>query len=124
MTYELDHFKPKDEDLFPKLINEFYNLRWCCRICNARSAKGNNWPTPEEEAQGYGFVDLCVDDWQKHYKVLPDGQLEALTRKATYTIKVIGLNKPNHVKERLKILNAGHSLFAPPNQPPRANDVS
>ena len=112
-TYELDHFKPKSRPEFEHLKNDFYNLRWCCCICNGRSAKGDHWPSPEEIALGMHFVDLCEDDWQLHYRVFPNGKLEALTSQARYTVQVIGLDSDDYVKLRKRILENEGSLFQP-----------
>lgn len=110
-NYQLDHFKPKGNALFKALENDFYNLRWCCHICNRADAKGETWPSATEESRGESFVDLCQDDWTRHYNILPDGKLEALTNKATYTIRIIGLNDRDYVRHRLQILARGGSLF-------------
>jgi uncharacterized protein (TIGR02646 family) len=103
-NYELDHFKPKGPKHFPHLINDFYNLRWCCRICNGRDAKGDHWPSNEQEILGDGFVDLCQENWQDHYQILPDAGFEPLTRKAIYTIAALHLNSEDHLDLRRKIL--------------------
>lgn len=118
-NYELDHFKPKhfdpvDVDPKKSLRNDFYNLRWCCHICNSRARKGSKWPTPEEETLGAGFVDVCNENWYEHYEVQKDGQLKSLSDKATYTIEAIGLNDEGYIRQRLRILAAGHALFKPP----------
>ncbi len=111
-NYHLDHFKPQAQfDDLDDSKDNFYNLRWCCHICNRRDAKGDKWPSPEEEAQGKGFVDLCEDDWQDHYDILPDGKLHALSAKAFYTIEAIGLNGEDYVKQRLEIFQKGGSLW-------------
>lgn len=110
-NYCLDHFKPKGRPEFAYLKNDFYNLRWCCRICNGTDAKGDKWPSPEEEALGFGFVDLCEDDWKKHYRILADGKLEGRTPQAEYTIQAIGLNNAGYVRQRISIFKKGSSIF-------------
>lgn len=110
-NYHLDHFKPKGKPEFEDLQDDFYNLRWCCHICNRSDAKGDKWPTPDQEARGDGFVDLCVEDWQDHYSILPDGRLETLTSKAKYTVEIIGLNHEDYIRHRKRILDSGGTIF-------------
>jgi hypothetical protein len=80
-------------------------------MCNRSGGKGSHWPSEEEESQGFGFVDLCEDDWQTHYQILPDGKLEPLTKKAVYTIETLLLNTDGYVEHRKDILARGGSLF-------------
>lgn len=109
--YQQDHFRPRK--VFPddEYVNGFYNLCWCCTVCNRVDAKGDKWPSPEEEALGKGFVDLCEDDWEMHYEIQPNGVLKPLTMKADYTIETIGLNGQDYVEHRLSIIQKGYSIF-------------
>ncbi len=88
--FEIDHFCPRKP--CPDKIDDFYNLYWCCHGCNKPGCKHAHWPSAELIALGYGFVDLCEDHFEDHYSLMPDGTLNALTKKAEYTIRHIGLN--------------------------------
>ena len=101
-NFELDHFCPRR--VCPDKVDDFYNLYWSCHACNMPGSKHGNWPDDELIAMGYGFVDLCVDRFEDHYTLLPDGTLNALTKKAAYTIRQIGLNCKDlkRLRERLQ----------------------
>ncbi len=57
---EVDHFRPSSRSEFAHLKNEWTNLYYCCRVCNGRQGKSDHWPTEEQEAYGYRFVDPCA----------------------------------------------------------------
>ena len=64
---EIDHFRPlhaKDHD-FSHLKNEYSNLYWTCGQCNLE--KGNHWPSDAEYAEGFRFLDPCVEDHDDHW---------------------------------------------------------
>jgi len=111
-SFWLDHFYPKDATLFPARINDFYNLYWSCMPCNRR--KWNQWPPDEVLAHGICFVDLCIDDFDQHYRLRSDGRLEPLTPSAAYTIAVIRLNREHLVKIRVLLLKLGKALDKEP----------
>jgi len=56
---------------------------------------------------------LCQDDFDKHYKFMPDGTLELLTDAAKYTAKKLKLNSPELVRQRANILNDGYKIDKP-----------
>ncbi|MBC7528150.1 MAG: HNH endonuclease [Chthonomonadaceae bacterium] len=97
-VFEIDHFRPQDK--FPHLISIYENLCWSCRACNGRKSKSHHWPTYGQLVEGSGFVDLCADDWEQHYEILPNGNLKGLTKQANYTIKMIRLNRETLVRLR------------------------
>lgn len=110
--FTLDHFYPKDNALFPARIGDFYNLYWSCAVCNRK--KWNYWPSYEELLEGICFVDLCIDDFDQHYQLKPDGRLEPLTTSAEYTIATIRLNREHLVKLRSLLLKGGKALDKEP----------
>lgn len=61
--------------------------------------------------QGRHFINLCEEDWRRHYNLLPDGKLEILTLAADYTIEIIGLNGAGYIDIRKKILDMGGFIF-------------
>jgi hypothetical protein len=96
-NFELDHFFPAAK--FPGRKQDFYNLYYACHPCN--HIKRAKWPDPQLEAQGVGFVDLCQDNFENHFKELPDGHWEGLTESAKYTIDALRLNRLHLVQIRL-----------------------
>ncbi len=79
---EIDHFCPRSVNV--QLLNEYTNLYWSCRECN--SNKADDWPTTEQAAQGYAFVDPCRDGFTQHYFFENNGLIAPLTPQAEYTI--------------------------------------
>ena len=99
-NFELDHFRPQSQ--FPDRARDFHNLYWSCHVCNKLNHKGSNWPSPELQSQGIGFVDFCCDDFHTHYQ-LSNGFWMPLTASAKYTIQNIKLNRTHLVELRVKI---------------------
>lgn len=93
---EVDHFRPKH--LFPDLAEEYTNLYYACHRCNHR--KGAHWPDGDLQARGVGYVDLCADDYETHYRMRLDGSLETLSDSAQWTVQTIRLNSPHLVQVR------------------------
>ena len=110
--YKLDHFYPKDERLFPARRNDFYNLYWSYEPCNSK--KSNKWPPYEALANGICFVDLCVDDFDQHYRLRTDGRLEPLTTSAAYTIAALRLNDEHLIEIRSFLLKIKRPLDRKP----------
>ena len=98
-NFELDHFHPRKQ--FKAIEKDFYNLYYSCHPCNR--IKWHQWPTPELQAKGIGFVDLCKDNFEDHFREKPDGQWEPLTESARYTLKAIRLNRPHLLKLRERL---------------------
>lgn len=111
-NFQLDHYRPKH--LFPNLRKQFENLYWSCSVCNGIRSKYKHWPSDELLAKGICFVDLCKDDFDQHYEILPDGRLKALTPSADYTIDKINLNSDHLVKLRAILRREGTRLDAEP----------
>lgn len=112
-NFQLDHFRPKDK--FPHLRRDFYNLYYCCSVCNGIRSKSNQWPSDALLAKGISIVDLCKDTFEDHYEILPDGRLNPLTKSAEYTIKIIDLNSDHLIAYRRALLNEGKQLDKIPN---------
>ncbi len=105
-NFELDHFRPKR--LFQSLSKDFYNLYWSCHPCN--HIKWDVWPSEALLRKGIGFIDLCSDDVDTHFRFTSEGVVEGLTQSAEYTIDVLRLNR-SHLVEirrlRRKLAGAG-----------------
>ena len=69
-TSQIDHFRPKT--LFEELICDFYNLYNSCYHCN--KWKADKWPPDELIAKGIGFIDFRRDNFEQHFRALPDGR--------------------------------------------------
>lgn len=93
---EVDHFRPRH--LFPALLNDYDNLYWSCRKCNA--VKGRTWPSADQTERGLRFLDPCGDDQTHHWQAHTDGTLTALTLPGQYTIRHIRLDRPTLVPFR------------------------
>ena|ERR1022692_3458919 len=74
-NFELDHFKPKS--LSPADAIEYYNLYYACHVCNR--IKHDKWPSAQLKSRGITFVDLCSDEFESHFRALPDGCWLGLT---------------------------------------------
>jgi len=101
----IDHHQPMSGDYArPELIAEYTNLYWCCRECNEN--KGSSWPTPDEHALGYRFLDPCQpnDDHDRHLDVQPDGTLKVLTNAGQYTSDTLRLWRAQLTHYRAEML--------------------
>lgn len=96
-NFELDHFFPESKFAIRK--GDFYNLYYACHPCN--HIKRAKWPDSRLEAKGIGFVDLCKDDFEIHFRELPDGRWEGLTESAKYTIDALMLNRQHLTQIRV-----------------------
>jgi len=101
--FQLDHFRPQKK--FEDEINNFYNLYYCCYVCNQK--KSHHWPSEELQQGGFYFVDLCVDNFDDHYNQLEDGTWQPLTPAAKYTIDTIKLNREHLVRLRQRRAREG-----------------
>lgn len=101
--FEIDHFRPRN-GLFawPDLNAVYGNLYWSCRECN--SNKGDSWPKPEDIELGLYFIDPCTEagDHEKHWRFLPNGEIEAITPSGEYTEEKLLLWRPFLVARRLQ----------------------
>jgi uncharacterized protein (TIGR02646 family) len=95
-NFELDHFRPKS--LFPEHAQNFYNIYYSCHPCN--HLKRDLWPSKDMEQRGLGFVDLCKDEFDMHFRLRSDGRLEGLTAAARFSIDALRLNRAHLVRLR------------------------
>jgi len=98
-NFELDHFFPVSK--FPERKEDFYNLYYACHPCN--HIKRAKWPDSRLSAKGIGFVDLCQDEFESHFRESQDGSWEGLTDSAKYTIDALKLNSIHLLQIRLLI---------------------
>lgn len=90
---EIDHHRPLNAPGrdFLHLRNEYGNLYWSCGQCN--SEKGNRWPSDAEYADGFRFLDPCVEDHNDHWDSHADGTVTAKTNTGRYTVLYIRLDR-------------------------------
>lgn len=98
--FEIDHFRPKSRKQFRKLKASYGNLRWACSVCNR--AKGETWPSPEEQAAGYELLDPVADQLADHLRETPEHLLEATTPLGEYFIETLDLNATVHQRRRAR----------------------
>jgi hypothetical protein len=100
-NFELDHFRPKSLPQFAKLINDFFNLYYACHVCN--HIKAFRWPSPEQEAKGYVFIDFCQEKFSLHFREDENGRWIPQTLAGEYTAERLNLNS-NHLVELRAVL--------------------
>ena len=90
-SFQLDHFRPVA--VFPILVNDYWNLYYCCHWCN--NAKSDTWPDATERKQGFRFVDPCVENFFGKHAQLDSvsGELRFITPAGEFTIREILLNR-------------------------------
>ena len=90
---EIDHFRPLNASGhdFSHLKNEYSNLYWTCGKCN--SEKSNLWPSDAEYAEGFRFLDPCIEDQDDHWATNADGTVTAKTNTGRFTIRFIRLDR-------------------------------
>lgn len=105
-AFELDHFRPRSR--FPELTDDFYNIYYACHKCN--QFKSNRYPPPELEARNIGFVDLCTEEFDAHFRVGPDGKWSGITESGSYTIDMLRLNRRHLVDLRTILKQRGFDV--------------
>ena len=97
--YEIDHHRPKSK--FPDLINEYANLYYCCKGCNKKGAKGENWPSDDLQNVGFRFFDPVAENaYQVHMRETASGRLAKKTNVRDYSVRILRLNRDGLVKLR------------------------
>jgi uncharacterized protein (TIGR02646 family) len=90
--FEIDHFKPVSK--FKELEHDFKNLYYCCRACNKRGAKGENWPSKALLNSGYRFFDPTKENaYDTHFREKRTGELKMLTNVGVYSLEKLRLNR-------------------------------
>src|ERR1035441_9736881 len=97
--YEIDHHRPKSK--FPDLINDYTNLYYCCRACNKKGAKGENWPSDDLINAGFRFFDPVAENaYHLHLREAASGKLIKKTNVGDYSIRILRLNRDGLLKLR------------------------
>lgn len=87
--FHVEHFRPKSR--FPDLITGYENLLYACDVCNI--FKGDDWPSDEPFNDGVGYLDPCEHDYDEHFALVDDNQLQGVTPVAVYMIERLHLNR-------------------------------
>lgn len=93
----VDHFDPRKKKLKRQ---EYSNLFLADAHCNC--AKGDTWPTTDEQAAGCRFLNCC-DEYDYGTSIFEDPtthELVGTSPAATYHIEIIDLNDPGLIEER------------------------
>jgi hypothetical protein len=75
------------------------NLALCCTVCN-RFKGGDIASIDPETGQLTPLFHPRRDRWDDHYR-LSDGEILALTPRGRVTIRLLRMNRPTRIKERL-----------------------
>jgi 5-methylcytosine-specific restriction endonuclease McrA len=82
------------------------NLAYACSICNL--SKGADVATfLDYPAMPVRFYNPRIDNWTDHFRVEPTGLLTGKTNIGNGTIKIIDLNHPDSIIERLAMIRLG-----------------
>ena len=98
-NFTIDHHRPRGGNhARPDLENEYTNLYWTCRECNQN--KGSTWPSSEQLAAGYAWIDPCETwgDHDLHWKIDSDGEISWKSTTGEFTIKHLRLNRRSLLK--------------------------
>ncbi len=79
-TFQIDHLKP--ESKYPKLINDYNNLVYCCSYVNRAK-----W---DDDSPNY--LDPCNVDYNDHFERDDNGYIVAKTKEGQYMVEHMHLN--------------------------------
>ncbi len=92
----VDHYQPRAAGGGDELAN----LVYACHRCN--QYKSDYWPTPEEAAAGLIVLHPQQHDIALHYRTNElTGELEPLTATGAFNIRLLHLNRPPLMAQRL-----------------------
>ena len=103
----IDHFRPRSR--FPRLAADYANLHYCCNECN--TYKGDLWPTDAQLANGYCFVEACLDDLDDHYEFV-ELEIKPRTRPGEFTVAALRLNRPTLLARRRDVAAKRSAIIA------------
>lgn len=87
--FHVEHFRPKSR--FADLLADYQNLLYACDVCNI--LKGDDWPSDEPLVDGVGYLNPCEHDYDEHFIVAGDYQLQGTTPVAAYMAEHLHLNR-------------------------------
>lgn len=101
----IEHYRPKSK--FPEYTFEWKNLLLACGVCNGKQFKGDKFPIIDASIPA--FINPCNDIPSDHFKFDYDVQTKLAgvygkTRRGEITEKELGLNRPELIKYRSKLV--------------------
>lgn len=94
--FTVDHYQPRSVGG----TDELENLVYCCYRCN--QYKGDSWPTTRESAAGYFVLRPSEHNIANHiHENQITGELEPLTATGAFHIRLLRLNRPPLIANRL-----------------------
>lgn len=78
-NFQIDHFKPRSK--YPKLINEYSNLVYCCSYVNRAKCDDDN----------PNYLDPCDVDFNLHFERNDLGYIKAKTPQGQYMVEHLDL---------------------------------
>lgn len=98
-NFHVEHYRPKAQNLFPELENEYTNLFFACSICNC--FKGDDWPNePSSKLDNNSFPDPSKVDYSNILSYNNQLLVESNYITGKYLIQKLFLNRPQLVLER------------------------
>lgn len=98
-NFHVEHYKPKSDDQFPELINDYNNLFYACSICNG--FKSNDWPNaPTQYFDNDSYIDPSAKDYCEIFAVNNNHELESDFIAGRYMIERLFLNRAQLRLER------------------------
>lgn len=81
------------------------NLACSCALCNNRKASDISSVDPET-GEIVPLFNPRLDQWSEHLQIM-DGVIVPLTSTGRVTVRLLQLNRPEHIEERRLLLKAG-----------------
>ena len=105
-TFGVDHYRPQAH--FSALVNEYFNLYYCCNTCNAY--KSDYWPWNQEAT--HFIPNPCDHAMFQHMRYRSDGSVEARTDAGKVAVETLHLNDEKTVRWRAAIDTVVETLQA------------
>lgn len=102
--FHIEHFKPKDPNLFPELQLEYKNLHACCHVIPV----GGEDESCGHKKGNYYSADLISPleaDCGSHFSYLMDGSMKGLDSRGELTIEKLNLNSSLLCESRKKLID-------------------
>ena len=98
-NFHVEHYRPKSNKRFKKLINDIHNLYFACAICN--TFKSDDWPAePDPTYRIQCYPDPSVTDYSDIISILDNGRVDGRYPASKYVTEMLFLNRPQLIYER------------------------
>ncbi len=110
----IEHFKPKDKDLFPGLQLEYSNLLASCEGGRSNRQKNKKFPLCCDAKKDNKVISISPTDpsCESYFEYYDDGSIYGTTREARYAIEILGLNNEVQKNRRRAAIEAYINLPA------------